>query len=213
MKLRFQLALLVILSIVASLSAAMISTLHLTRVALEKNAQQSAQDAVDEIRRDIETLPPVVDEKIEKELDLALRKHPRVTAVELVLSASGGMSTHINSSRSGGTSQHTAPPTQGPPVSLAPSAAHPAPRTLSATMEKPVRASSRSPRLCRLRAASARASQRHVLARLGRQAVGDAARRDALRGAYRSAGGAALHGPAGGSHPRPSAGEARPGDE
>lgn len=85
MKLRLQLALLVGLAIVASLAAAMAFTQELTRAALVQNLQSEANDAADDIEHIIENLPPVTDEKIESELEKALRKHRRLTGVELVL--------------------------------------------------------------------------------------------------------------------------------
>ena len=85
MKLRFQLALLVISAIVASLAAAMVFTLRFTKAAMEEDAKAAAVDAADDIARDLASLPPVIDERIQRELDEELRKHRRVTEMELTL--------------------------------------------------------------------------------------------------------------------------------
>lgn len=87
MKLRFQLALLMAAAIVASLAVAMRTTISLTRSTLEEEAHSAANDAVEDIAKDLQRLPPVSDEAIERRLEQALRKHRRLTDIELELEA------------------------------------------------------------------------------------------------------------------------------
>ena len=87
MNLRFQLALLVAAAIAASLAIAMTTSISLTRAALEQDAKVAALDGADEIAKDLQRLPPVSDEAIERRLEAALRKHRRLTEIALELEA------------------------------------------------------------------------------------------------------------------------------
>ncbi len=85
MKLRFQLGLLVLAAIVASLGATMTITLLLTRNQMEADASSAAEEAAGEITHDLEQLPPLTDEGIQPYLEKELRDHRRLTEIELEL--------------------------------------------------------------------------------------------------------------------------------
>lgn len=91
MRLRFQLAILLVVAIVGTMAAAMVLTVRLTRTALEADARDAAVEAAEDIARDIEALPfASTEEEIEKHLETALRKHRRLTEIELSLEAGEG---------------------------------------------------------------------------------------------------------------------------
>ncbi len=87
MNLRFQLALLVAAAIAASLALAMSTTISMTRAALQQDAKVAAVDGADDIAKDLQRLPPVSDEAIERRLEAALRKHRQLTEITLELQA------------------------------------------------------------------------------------------------------------------------------
>lgn len=123
MKLRFQLALLVSIAIVGSLAVAMLLTISLTRASLEQDARGAAVEAAEEIAGELARLPPLSDDAIEKQLEHAMRKHRRVTEVELALEAAdSSVAKYSLRSKADSLVKKTAPPLrQGP-------------RTLSATV-------------------------------------------------------------------------------
>jgi signal transduction histidine kinase len=132
MKLRLQLALLVAIAIVAALTAAMAFTQELTRAALVQNLQSEGNDAADDIKRSIEIQPPMTDEGIEKQLESALRKHRRVSDIELVLverSTQYSLKTGSEAPKRAPT-MPMGPPSPNPPPPAPPKAQT---RTLSAT--------------------------------------------------------------------------------
>jgi len=90
MKLRSQLALLVTFAIVASLAVAITFITALTRRALENEARMAALDAAEEIARDLQRLPYSSDDEIEHRIETALRKHRRLSVIELELAGEAG---------------------------------------------------------------------------------------------------------------------------
>jgi signal transduction histidine kinase len=90
MKLRFQLALLVVVAVVASLFAVGFFTLKLTRAALEYDARVEAQESATDFNRALSRLPPVTNDRIAKEIEIAMRRNRRVVGVELLLAAVDG---------------------------------------------------------------------------------------------------------------------------
>lgn len=86
MRLRFQLALLVAAAIVTSLALAMTGFLSITRKALEDEARSSAQESADEIARDLQRLPPVDDDAIQRRLEQAQED---ASLVDVVLALQG----------------------------------------------------------------------------------------------------------------------------
>jgi signal transduction histidine kinase len=136
MKLRWQLALLVAVAIGASLVTAMILTLKATRSSLEADASKSAEDAAGEIKGVLEKLPPETDEGIEKVLEQSMRKHRRVTGVELVLTdrdVQYSLKTSDQSTKRISPRPHPVQPVV-PPAPPMPAVPRSVPRTLTATM-------------------------------------------------------------------------------
>jgi signal transduction histidine kinase len=74
-KLRFQLALLVAVALVAALAFATVAAVRRTRLALEEAARQDARDAAEEIAHDLQRQPPLSEEAIERRLNQSLARH------------------------------------------------------------------------------------------------------------------------------------------
>ena len=86
MRLRFQLALLVGTALVAAIAVATAGAVRLTRSALEAEARRAAQDAAEDIAHDLQRLPPLSEEALERRLNQALGRH-NLAGVTLELAA------------------------------------------------------------------------------------------------------------------------------
>jgi signal transduction histidine kinase len=74
-RLRFQLALLVTVALGAALAFATAAAVRRTRQALEEGARRDAQEAAEDIARDLQRLPPLSEEAIERRLNQSLARH------------------------------------------------------------------------------------------------------------------------------------------
>ena len=91
MRLRFQLALLVAVALVAALAFATVAAVRRTRLALEEAARQDAQDAAEEIAHDLQRQPPLSEEAIERRLNQSLGRH---NLAEVTLELEAGEARH-----------------------------------------------------------------------------------------------------------------------
>jgi len=81
MRIRTQLALLVVTALSIAFAGAVTGLLSLTRGALETETAKTAQDAAEDLAHDLQRLPPLSDEAIERRLQGALSKYNLTEAI------------------------------------------------------------------------------------------------------------------------------------